>query len=74
MEKGKQADNPQGPLPLRTYLPEHFADDFAEEIQCLYRASKDYCQEYGLPLLQKLSLDDFFDVCTTHSVIAPPKN
>ena len=74
MGKQDQTEGQPGPLPLRTYLPEHFADDFAEEIQCLYKASKDYCTEYGLPLLQKLSLNDFFDVCTTHSVIAPPKN
>lgn len=52
MEKRDQHADLPPPLPLRTYLPEYFADDFAKEIQCLYRASKDYCKEYGQPLLQ----------------------
>ena len=73
-ESGASPVDHQVQLPLRTYLPDHFVDDFAEEIHCLYKASKDYCSNYGIPLLQKLTLNDFYEICAAHSIIAPPKH
>ena len=56
---------PPSTVPHRTYLPERFMEDFAEAIQCLYVATKDYC---GMA-----SLHNLFKRHADHSLIAPQR-
>ena len=66
MDKVDQAcAPPASTMPHRMYLPDHFMEDFAEEMKCLYMATKDYC---GMA-----SLHNLFKKRADHSVIAPPK-